>query len=48
MLTMGQKVLAVGTLLFLNVVLLVFAGWIGLVIGLFATAPVAFAIVTKF
>lgn len=48
MLTMGQKVIAIGTLLFLDVVLLFFAGLLGLGVGLFATIPLGFAILTKF
>jgi hypothetical protein len=46
MLSLGQKVVAVGTILLLDVVLFVFSPLLG-VIGLFASAPLALALLAR-
>lgn len=46
MLSLGQKLLAIGTILVLELALFVFSPLLGL-LGLFAAAPLAVAILTR-
>lgn len=46
MLSLGQKLVALGTIAFLEAVAFLFAPLLG-IIGLFAAAPLAFAILSR-